>query len=246
MTSASVAAAMTIGRVPAATRDRPTGPDWTTLGVGASEHPRDRFYHTDFAGSEEPLSESGAWVTGGVVGRQWKDPRKSNGRAFGTQSVHSAPPYDDSIAHLRGFPPSQSARAAIFADHPVGGLEVELLLRFEIRPNHARGYEIDLYRGGGSLSVVRWNGPLNDFTYLAQGVKTNASFEDGDVWYAEMVGTVITVACNERQVWRSDRRADPIVWLDGNPGIGFFTGNTLGKPSANSSFGWRNFSARAL
>src|SRR5437867_1620505 len=40
-------------------------------------------YSTDFAGTENPLSEGGAWTNGGATGGDWQNVRKSNGAAYG-------------------------------------------------------------------------------------------------------------------------------------------------------------------
>jgi hypothetical protein len=203
-------------------------------------------YSTNFAGTENPLSEGGVWTLGRTTGLAWNNPQKSGGRAFGSQTPHPPPPFDDSIAHLSGFPANQSAQGTIYSSGTFGGLEVELLLRFQITANNARGYEVDLYRGGGSVHIVRWNGPLNSFTDLSGAVTQNVSFNDGDVWYAEMVGNVITVKCNNGLVWQSDRTGDATIWTTGNPGMGFYVDTNLGTPSANNTFGWKSFTATGL
>jgi hypothetical protein len=200
-------------------------------------------YTTNFTGTENPLSEGGVWTLGGTTGLKWHNPQKSGGRAFGSQIPHAPPPYDDSIAHLSGFPADHSVEATLYSNNPVGGLEVELLLRFQITANNARGYEVDLYRGGGSVHIVRWNGPQNDYTDLSGAVTQNVSFNDGDGWYAEMVGNVITVKCNNLLAWQSDRTGDATIWTSGNPGIGFYVDTNLGAPSANDTFGWKSFTA---
>ena len=72
------------------------------------------------------------------------------------------------------------------------------------------------------------------------------SFRDSDVWYADMVGNVITVKCNGKLVWRSDRSGDATIWTTGNPGIGFYVDTNLGTPSPNDTFGWKSFTAQSL
>lgn len=205
-------------------------------------------YSTNFPSPvlENPISEGGVWTTGLATGKIWKDPATVMGLAFGTQVAGTPPPYDDSIAHLSGFPPNHYAKATMFRCGAVVGLEVELLLRFKITPNNARGYEIDGYLGGSAIHVVRWNGAQNDFTDLSGAVTNNVSFNDGDVWYAEMVGNVITVKNNGLLVWTSDRTGDAIIWSDGNPGLGFYTDTNLGAASPNLDLGWKTFEAGSL
>jgi len=159
---------------------------------------------------------------------------------------HTPPPIDDSIACLSGFPSNHSASATIFSNNPTGGLEVELLLRCDLASNFARAYEIDLFRAGGVVNIVRWNGTLGDFTIIAENIGQNVSFADGAVWFAQMVNNTITVTCNNLPVWTSDRTGDSIIWTGGNPGLGFYVDTNSGTPSSNDSFGWRNFTAIGL
>lgn len=217
-----------------------SGPSPTPTPKGANN------YTTSFPVAETPISEGGVWTTGLATGLQWADPATAVGLAYGTQVAHAPPPYDDSIAHLNGFPPNHYARATMSRSGPVVGLEVELLLRFKITPNNARGYEIDGYLGGNAIHVVRWNGRRNDFTDLSGAITTNVTFNDGDVWYAEMVGNVITVKNNGLLVWASDRTGDATIWSDGNPGLGFYTDTNLGAASPNTDLGWKRFEAGSL
>jgi hypothetical protein len=55
---------------------------------------------------------------------------------------------------------------------------------------------------------VRWNGPLNDFTVLADNVFTYVNLADGALWYAEIIGTVITIKCNVTTVLTYDTASD--------------------------------------
>src|SRR5574341_362793 len=66
-------------------------------------------YSTRFEGGEEnPLSDGGKWRNAGL---DWTSVRKSRGLACGTQTGTNtgARQYDDSYAHLAGFPPDQEA-----------------------------------------------------------------------------------------------------------------------------------------
>jgi hypothetical protein len=65
-------------------------------------------YTTQFEGEENPLSEEGRWQNAGL---DWTLVRKIHGLAFGTQTGTNtgAAQYDDSYAHLPGFPPDQEA-----------------------------------------------------------------------------------------------------------------------------------------
>ena len=180
--------------------------------VGAS--PRPRGFSTEFDGSENPISESGAWSNGGV---DWTYVQKSGGLAFGTQSGNGG--YDDSWAVLSGFSPDHTSSGVVRIDPAIDTgctHEVELLLRWSGAPGVAKGYECNLSFDGSYLEIVRWNGPPGDFTYLASGAYPG--LRSGDVFKASAVGNVITVYVNDVEVVR----ATDDTYTSGNPGIGFF------------------------
>jgi hypothetical protein len=64
-------------------------------------------YSTTFDGDENPLRESGKWINNGL---DWTKIRKRGGIACGTQRGTNTGiyRYDDSYAHLSGFPPDES------------------------------------------------------------------------------------------------------------------------------------------
>ena len=117
--------------------------------------------------------------------------------------------------------------------------EIELLLRFSITANDAHGYEV-LWGVTGELNVVRWNGPLGDYTAWNGGSGPNIGEPaDGDVLRAEMTGSILTVYKNASLVLTA---ASETTYTTGQPGIGFWptTGATL------ASLGWKSFSAGNL
>src|SRR5262245_43225017 len=67
-------------------------------------------YATAFDGTENPISEGGAWKCGGVIGIDWQNPRTAGGLAYSDATVTG---YTDPIAHLSGFPPDQFARGTV-------------------------------------------------------------------------------------------------------------------------------------
>jgi hypothetical protein len=199
-------------------------------------------YSTLFSGTENPLSEGGVW-TNGSFGTNWTDIQKgaaatgANG-AFGTQTPHATPPFDDSIAVLKGFSRDQSSSLVISRGTVANDVELEMHLRSQIAPGFIRGYEIDLYTPTTKLSIVRWNGPINDFTFLVDNIFTNVTMNDGDVWFAQMIGTVIVIKCNGTIVQTYDTANDAFIWGRGNPGIGAYRDTSLGAPSAANTFCW--------
>jgi hypothetical protein len=197
-------------------------------------------YTTTFLGTEVPLSEGGSWTNGGEVGRDWQDVAKTNGIAYASATSSG---YDDCIAHLRGFSANHYAEAKVHVVNgyaPQSSHEIELLVRFEITPHSARGYEINAGYGGAYSQIVRWNGPLNDFTYLDPSGPGFGALVEGDVIRASVVGHVITVTKNGAEVMR----VEDSVWSDGNPGLGMFV-----RPDATAvprSYALESFAAGSL
>ena len=105
--------------------------------------------------------------------------QSGSGEAYGSvRSGATGSRYDDDIASLNtsflSFNANQYAQASVYRAKgysPSGSHEVELLLRFQICPNNARGYEV-LWGAGGFLAIVRWNGPLSSYTPLLDNVPT--------------------------------------------------------------------------
>ena len=156
--------------------------------------------------------------------------------------------YNDSIAHLNGtFAANQYAqgtvyRAAGYNPSP-SKHEVELLLRFQITPHGARGYEIG-WGISGYLFVVRWNGNLGNYTAIYDpGDPGIGPAVDGDVLRAEIVGNIIKIFKNGSLVATVDVTSmGGTVWGSGQPGMGFW-------PVDNASidkYGWRTYQAGNL
>jgi hypothetical protein len=206
-----------------------------------------RTYTTSFEGDENPLSEGNQWIN---MGEDWKKIRKKDGLAFGTQSGtgEGNRKYDDSYAHLWEFPPDQEAwgEVRIAKPDPTCFQEVEILLRWADTPHSATGYECSgvCFSGKDSyIGIVRWNGPLGDFTPLVGKTGPEYGLKDGDVLKARVVGNVITLYVNGVETLR----AVDDTHTSGNPGIGMYlecpNGNGKGT---NADYGFKNFTARAI
>ena len=201
-------------------------------------------YSTSFPGSEKPLSEGGCWIDGKTVGLDWADVETSRGMAFGKDLPTQ---YADPTAVLTGtWGPDQEAEAGIRVEKPLSGCcrEVELRLRTTIKPHSITGYEImcSVASTDPYLNIARWNGPLNDFTYIG---KAKIGCADGDVLKAAMVGDTITVYRNAVEVLKTK---DSKFLNGGSPGVGFFdtTNNIWRKIGLRrwQPFGLSSFSAR--
>ena len=204
-------------------------------------------YTTRFEGNENPLSEGGTWANNGL---DWTKITKSGGLACGTQTGTNTGPYkfDDSYAHLSGFPPDQEAEGVARIAKPDSSChqELEILLRFSSAPHKTTGYECFarcLSNGSSYVQIVRWDGPLGKFTYLADMQGTNYGLKNGDVLKASIVGNRITVYVNGVQ----KAQATDNTFQTGNPGIGEFLfcdgGHGVGS---NADFGFSTFTANGL
>jgi hypothetical protein len=118
---------------------------------------------------------------------------------------------------------------------------VEILLRWSDSPNTARGYECNFAYDGQYADIIRWNGPRNSFTYLVPSLTASipGGLHQGDVVSAQIVGKTITTYVNGRQLLS----VDDDMFVDGNPGIGFFRGGPSGPAN---DFAFTRFTASAV
>ena len=188
-------------------------------------------FTTEFDGTENPLSEGGVWSHTGV---DWAKVQKANGIAFGTQTGTGG--YDDSYALLAGFGPDQSGSAKVHLASSIDGScthEMEILLRWADDDHNARGYEINISFDGAYSQIVRWNGPVGNFTVLQGG--DYYGLKDGDMFEASILGDLITVSVNGHQI----AQVRDSTFNTGDPGIGFFR-RACGT---NADVGFQSFSA---
>jgi hypothetical protein len=133
----------------------------------------------------------------------------------------------------------QTVQATVYAanqpDSDSAFEEVELRLRTTIAADEITGYEINFSTTSDPyIQIVRWDGALDDFTYLS-GVN-GPGLQNGDVVSAAIRHNLITVYVNGVQVLQARDR----TYTSGSPGMGFFFGGT---EAANSDFGFTNYSA---
>ena len=184
--------------------------------------------------TENPINQGGMWINGKAVGVNWNDAQTVPGKAY---AAGFATGYNDPIAVLNtSFTANQYAQGTVYRAPgyaPSVNHEVELLLRFQITAGNARGYEV-LWAHQGMMAIVRWNGPLGNYTPLLDNVPIGQAV-DGDVLRAEIVGSTINVYKNGSLVGT----ATDSTWSAGQPGIGFWPtpGSTL------QNYGWKNFQA---
>ena len=194
-------------------------------------------YQTNFPSTDNPLSESGNWVNGQVLGVDWANCRSTPGFGLGTQTL--VKPYDDSTCVVAGsWGPDQTVQAtvAVRATDSSSWEEVELRLRTTITAHSITGYEINCSVKGGSpyMQIVRWNGPMGSWSQLNGA---NVGCSNGTVIKATISGSTISVYRNNVPVmsWNDS------TFKTGAPGMGFFLQN--GSASMEANYGFSAFSA---
>lgn len=211
------------------------------LPVAAQNH----YYTTTFPTTENPICQdngsSCVWLNGKTNGVSWGDVQTTPGMTFAT-IVNGNPPYNDSTAVLKGtWTSNQTVQATVKlvsnATDTSEQEEVELRLNTTIAPNNITGYELDfnVINGGAYVLIVRWNGPLNDFTAL-----TNLSaipVHNGDVLMGTNVNGVISMYINGNKVLSVTDK----TFTGGSPGIGFWNLGGTGADLAN--YGFSKFTA---
>ena len=204
-----------------------------------------RGYTTAFPLTENPISEGGNWINGQTTGLDWHDMSTTPGLAIGHQSGSS---YTDGTALLTGtWGPNQTVEAVVHAINPKDSCyqEVEMRLRSALTPHSCTGYEISFKAtktSGAYLIIVRWNGPIGDFTYLVNTAGAQYGVTEGDVVKATIVGNVITAYLNGTAVGT----AIDATYATGNPGMGMNleTGDAS-CIGTNGDYGFKHFTATA-
>jgi len=191
-------------------------------------------YATNFPLTEDPISEGGRWIDGRATGLDWGHVSTAHGRAVG---YAGKAPFADSVALLAGdWGPNQMVEVVVDKRRIYSAPEVSMRLRSSLSPHRCTGYEIsNSLRGDDAyLIIVRWNGPLANFTYLLNVSGRKYGATTGDVLKATIVGNVITAYKNGVEMGR----ATDDSFAGGQPGFGF-------NESRNGDYGITRFSASA-
>jgi hypothetical protein len=206
-------------------------------------------YTTSFPLTENPISEGGNWINGATVGLDWSDSRSENGHGYGWE-IQQIPYYNDATSLLTGtWGADQQATATVYVTTPPAGpqcsAEVELRLRSALAAHSNTGYEITWSVGAGSsgyLIIVRWNGTIGDFSYLANLHGSQYNVVNGDVVVARIVGNVISAYKNGvQQASVNITSIGGTVYNSGQPGMGFCMNQTCA--GINATYGYTSFSA---
>lgn len=208
------------------------------LMAGASGDLIARSYTIQFSSTQNPLSDGGNWLNGKTDGLDWSNVAVTNSKAIGLQSGINSN-FDDATAVVGGtWGSNQTATATVRIGSvrpPDGNFpELELRLRTSISARRIAGYEFIFSVYGGYAQLVRWNGPVNDFTYITS--VNGLYLRDGDVLKATVSNNVFTGYVNGVPIIQGTDS----TFTSGSPGVGMFFQGTTGL---NNLFGFSNFSA---
>ena len=90
------------------------------------------------------------------------------------------------------------------------------------------------------MFIARWNGPVGNFTSLAERRGARYGVKDGDVIRATITGNMIRAYKNGVCV----AAVADNTYTSGNPGMGFDVGNS-GGPKRKTDFGFSTYTASA-
>jgi len=192
-----------------------------------------RSYSTRFELNEDPISEGAKWINGAADGTDWYNVITKDGVAYGAVTKGD---YTDPTALLTGtWGRTQIAKARVFSRNQTEDYyqEVEIRLRSTLTPHRCTGYEVFwrcLKARNVYVQIVRWNGPVADWTSLEKHTGAQYGVQDGDLVEATIVGNVIKGYLNGVEVIS----ATDDTYAAGSPGMGF----NYGVGESNVDFGF--------
>ncbi len=192
-------------------------------------------YATKFTQTEDTISEGGRWIGSKTVGLDWGNISTKPGYATG---IAGPKRFGDSVALLTGdWPANQSVEEVVDRRKITRYPEVSMRLRSSLAKHNCDGYEISFSLRNDDtayLIIVRWSGPLADFTYLVNTQGKQYGVKTGDVVKATIVGNEIKAYKNGVLMGT----AKDNTFIHGTPGFGFNEGK-------NGEYGISSLSATA-
>jgi hypothetical protein len=204
-----------------------------------------RVYTSNFPLAQNPISENGNWIGGKTAGLDWSDFQSTPGLAFGKEPGNSSPPHDDSIALLTGtWAANQQVEAKVKTINQNDSIfeELEIRLRSTITAHSSTGYECLFSARTSSnayVQIVRWNGPLGNFTLIDARGGTAYALNNGDTIKCTINDSTITAYINGVQ----KLQITDSTYSSGKPGIGAYLQNAMG---VNSDYGFTSITASEL
>lgn len=202
-------------------------------------------FTTTFPNTEAPLNST-QWLLGLNDGLDWLNMRSLPGQAFA--SAFDPDGVTDAVAQLkRSFlacTPQQYAEGTVFVTYGGGGPpsvthEIEVFVNMTITANSITGYEcyVNFFN---NHTLVRWNGPHNNFTPLASNnVSAFTAPVEDDVIRIEHFANGDLV-CKQNGIVRTT--ANDSTYMNGNPGMG----NNPVAPATLNGIGWKRWTGGNL
>jgi hypothetical protein len=194
-------------------------------------------HFTTFPMDEDPISENGAWS---AIATPWLRVKSVDGIAKPAAFVTG---YNDNYASLSGFGPDVEITVTVFIAGSAPFGEILLLARIAQTATTLRAYEF-LYDGDGSVQLMRWNGPLSDFTPMGGEELNPGVLQDGDQLRMRVVGDTIS-AFHKRAPgdWVRIAQTTDGTFSDGQPGLGFFVRD---EGQSIENIGVKDYSVREI
>jgi hypothetical protein len=205
-------------------------------------------YSTNFAGTENPLSEGGVWINGSITGYR-SDCASQPGRGYGTQVPITPPPYSDSWAILNlPFSPDVYSKAVVYVDPSISGEhELELLLRASMSSGRSYGYAFDWVYNSGNIYMGTADGA--DGAFSQWGAPFPVAFRtprNGDVIEFQLKGWIATCWINGSQIFQHDVSKHSITYSSGRPGIAFYSDRSYGTPTSGNTLCYSHYECRDI
>jgi hypothetical protein len=197
-----------------------------------------RVYTTYFPLAQNPISEGGNWINGLQTGLDWMNIRTASGVAYGTRTNEPGDAIDPTAILTGTWGWNQTAEATVVVTSGGAAKEIELRLNSTLAAHVCNGYEI-LYEVTGTITIVKWNGPLGSYTVLAPASNIPQALpgglKTGDVIKATNVNGLITAYLNGAQI----AQVFDATYTAGAPGFGL---NTYGGADP-TTYGLSRFTA---
>lgn len=199
-------------------------------------------YLTTFASTENPISEGGLW---GKASNAWQSVRTSGDAALAAAYSNTTGHTDDAYAYLQNWQGNDYEIVVTVKFAGINAGETEVLLRVSDGPSSVVCFEC-LHNTGGGWNIVRWNGALDDYTFLLSGV---AGFGgDGTQAKVRIVGNLISIWDRQTsgdawtlRVDQFDTSANAIA--TGKPGMGIYVLSAAGNLN---NIGFKDYQVTAL
>lgn len=193
-------------------------------------------FTTTFPVTENPISESGAWVHNAT---SWQRIQTTGGNAIAAAYTEN---YDDAYAYLANWAGNDYEIIATIYFPSGNPGETELLVRLTDTASTVTCYEC-LYNAVGSWQIVRWNGAMTDFTVVAGGSCPTGS--NGNQIRATVVGTALNFywRANSGASWTSIGSYGSVNLATGKPGVGLYVHASSGN---RTTVGFQDFTVNSL